>query len=204
VEEFLPLDARILLTFNSQLLANYLEALGTIGAVIVALFTQVFLAWRKRPRLTIKSPIGDASPESKEDFIVIRSPEDASEKVIEFWVRLRVFAKEGKRTARNVQARVVQVRRLDGPQDRVVPSGPLIWSSVGPVPQSILSGSWLRLDVLRYRIEHPEYKRQLEVEVGYEFSPRDTQAVLGNGRYALDLLLGADDIDTSRLIQAAR
>jgi hypothetical protein len=187
-------EAITLLSFSSQLIANYLEAFGTIGAVIVALFVHVYLAWRKRPHLMIAPPVGDTSPESTEDFVVIRS---ANEKIVEFWVRLRVCAKAGKRTARNVQARVAQVRRLDGPQDSVVPSGPLIWSSVGPTPQSILSGSWLRLDILRYRIEHPIYRRQLEVEVGYEFDPKDMQTVLGNGRYELDFLLGADDIDTS-------
>ncbi len=196
--QLLPLGgAKALLSFDSQLIANYLEAFGTIGAVIVALFVHVYLAWRKRPHLTIASPVADTSPESAEDFVVIRGADGADKKIVEFWVRLRVCARAGKRTARNVQARVAQVRRLDGPQDRVVPSGPLIWSSVGPAPQSILSGSWLRLDVLRYRIEHPIYRRQLEVEVGYEFDPKDIQTVLGNGRYALDFLLGADDIDTS-------
>lgn len=142
MEELLPYEeVKALLSFNSQLLANYLEAIGTIGAVVVALFTQVYLVWRKRPQLTIKSPAGDPSPESAEDFVVIRSAEGADEKIVEFFVRLRVCAKVGKRTTRNVQARVTQVRRLDGPHDRVIPSGPLIWSSIGSTPQSILSGS---------------------------------------------------------------
>lgn len=80
----MSLEAGVLLAFNSQLFANYLEPFRTTGAVIVALFTQVYLTWRKRPQLTIKSRVGDSSPESAEDFAVIRSAEDANEKIVEF------------------------------------------------------------------------------------------------------------------------
>lgn len=190
----IPENLTFPMALNSQLVANYLEALGTISAVIVALFTQVYLTWRKRPRLTLKCPVGDSGPEGSEDFVMIRSPDGG---IVEYWMRLRVCAKAGKRTATNVQCRVAQVRRLDGPHQVVLPSGPLNWSSVGPAPQSILAGSWLRVDVLAYYVRHPETKKSLNVAIGYKFSRGHYLTALSNGTYALDLHLGSDDSDTS-------
>jgi hypothetical protein len=58
---------------------------------------------------------------------------------------------------------------------------------------------WLRLDVLRYRVRTPSYRKQLEVEVGYDFLADDEQTVLdGAGEYELVMLLGADDGDTTK------
>lgn len=190
----LPEGVALLLVLDSQLIANYLEAFGTISAVIVALFTQVYVSWRRRPHLTIKSPIGDTSLESSEDFVMIRSLDGS---IVEYWIRLRVCAKAGKRTAKNVQCRVVQVRRLDGHHPIVVPSGPLKWSSIGPAPQSIIAGSWLRLDIMAYYIKHPECEKSLNVEIGYDLSRGNDQTALGNGTYTLDLHLGADDTNTT-------
>jgi hypothetical protein len=45
----------------------------------------------------------------------------------------------------------------------------------------------------------PNSESQLEVEVGFDFKPDDKQTVLsGDGEHSLELLLGADDGDTSR------
>ncbi|MCA1607314.1 MAG: hypothetical protein LC775_18020 [Acidobacteria bacterium] len=182
-----------LLALKADTVAGFLEAFGTIAAVIVALFIQVYLVRRSRPVLMMEL----SNCESDEDFVVIRSRDGA---VVEFWARLRVVAKSGRRTARGAQVRLVKVTRAaDDPSDLIVPSGPMIWSSVGPEPQSILSGMWLRLDVLRYRIRDNKYPRQLEVEVGYDFDIADQQAVLcGSGEYCLTMLLGADDGETSK------
>lgn len=176
-------------------IATSLEAFGTIAAVIVALFVQVYLVWRRRPSLTMSI----ASSADEEDMVII-ADSDSNPTIIEVWVRLRVYAKRSRRTARGAQVRLVKVKRPRKEDVQlVVPGGPMIWSSIGPQPQSILSGMWLRLDVLRYRVATPGYPpHQLEVEVGYEFAPTDKQSVLADeGRYELTMLLGADDVDAS-------
>lgn len=178
---------------SAATIISLLESLGTVAAVLVALFTQVYLVRARRPSLTMTFSDNPAM----EDIVITRSPDGD---VIELWIRLRVEARSRRRTAREAQVRLVKVKR--SPQDtnrQGVPSGPMIWSSTGPQPQSILSGMWLRVDVLRYRVRSPGYPdHQLEVEVGFEFSPKNTQSVLGaEGEYELVMLLGADDGDTT-------
>jgi len=180
---------------DASTVASFLGAFGTIGAVIVALFVQVYLVWRRRPALTM-----DISSDANDEHVVVIKDSQEAPTVVEVWVRLRVLAKRNRRTARGSRVQLVKVKRPE--QDAVqliVPSGPMIWSSVGPQPQSIISGMWLMLDVLRYRVESPGYPpHQLEVEVGYDFAPADRQSVLaGTGRYELTMLLGADDGRTS-------
>lgn len=172
---------------------SLLEALATVAAVLVALFTQVYLVRARRPSLAMTVSDDVAS----EDIIIIRSPNGDT---VELWIRLRVEARDKRRTATGVQVRLAKVTRpVHDTNRQVVPSGPMAWSSVGPQPQSILSGMWLRLDVLRYRIRSSDYPdHQLEVEVGYHFRPDDQQTVLGaEGEYEVVMLLGCNDGDTT-------
>jgi hypothetical protein len=134
-----------------NVLANFLEAFGTISAVVVALVTQVYLVRRRRPHLTMTV---SERPED-EDILVVKSP---TGDIVELWIRARVLAAERRRTAVGAQVRLTKVVRSANDLNRqIVPSGPMIWSSVGAEPQSILPGMWLRVDILRYRIRDPEF-----------------------------------------------
>jgi hypothetical protein len=178
---------------SAATIISLLESLATVAAVLVALFTQVYLVRARRPSLTMTI----SNDAAMEDVVVIRSPDGNT---VELWIRLRVEAKSKRRTAREAQVRLVKVKRpAQDASCQIVPSGPMTWSSTGPQPQSILSGMWLRVDVLRYRVRSPGYAdHQLEVEVGYEFSPKDRQSVLNEeGEYEIVMLLGADDGDTT-------
>jgi hypothetical protein len=178
---------------SAATIISLLESLATVAAVLVALFTQVYLVRARRPSLTMTI----SNDAAMEDVVVIRSPDGNT---VELWIRLRVEAKSKRRTAREAQVRLVKVKRpARDASCQIVPSGPMTWSSTGPQPQSILSGMWLRVDVLRYRVRSPGYAdHQLEVEVGYEFSPKDRQSVLNEeGEYEIVMLLGADDGDTT-------
>ena len=205
---------------TASLIASYLEAVGTIGAVLVALFAQVYLVRRRRPVLWLELHDDTAH----EDLVVTAN---STRTIVEYWVRLRVVAAAGRRTAVGALVRLEKAARLgdteshrpseanESPENlpeaqpersetacqpkTPVPSGPMIWSSLGETPQSILSGMWLRVDVLRYRHKTPKYARQLEIEVGYHFDENDTQTVLQDpGRYSITMLLGADDAETTR------
>jgi hypothetical protein len=71
---------------TSELIASYLEAIGTISAVILALFLQVYLVWKRRPRLSLEYSAGVGSNDyrnvEKVDFC-------------EHWLQFRVVAKSG-------------------------------------------------------------------------------------------------------------
>lgn len=173
-------------------IASFLEAAGTISAVLVALFIGVYLDRRRRPRLRLEFN------QASDDVVVTTSPDGS---ILELWVRVRVLAAASRRTATNTQVRLVDARRVgaDGPTRVPVPTGSMIWSSEGPAPQSLLSGMWRHVDILRYRVRDPRFAApQLEVEVGYEFQPDEKQSVIQDeGRYELEFLLGADDGTTS-------
>lgn len=170
------------------MIANYLEAFGTISAVLVALFTQVVRERLKRPRLTMRL----STDRQDEDFVFIHLPDGG----LEYWIRLRVYAKPRRRTAREVQVFLTKLRR---PRNSVVvPSGSMIWSSIGPNSQTLPPGLWRRLDILRYNIAG-DGTRFLALALGlFEKNPSDVQVRLDDpGVYELDFSLSADDVESS-------
>ncbi|MDT0353370.1 hypothetical protein [Pseudonocardia charpentierae] len=177
-----------------ELVANFLGAGGNVAAVITALFLAVYPSRRSRPRLGLCSGVIDGTLEGSEDNVLIQDPDHG---IVEYWIRLRVCAAAGKRTARNVQCRVASVTPLSRPASRVIPSGPLNWSSIGPEPQSILSGSWLRVDLLVLYVEHPQRTCGPRIAIGYSFDKGEAQIMLEPGRYEVRVHLGSDDVPTS-------
>lgn len=171
------------------MLANYLEAIGTISAVLVALFTQVIREKLKRPKLTMSL----STDREDEDLVFLHLPDGG----LQYWLRLRIYAKPGRRTARQVQVFLTRVRKPKG--GIVVPSGPLVWSSFGPDPQTLPPGLWRRLDILRYDIPS-DGARFLAVALGlFRSNPSDVQVRLDDpGVYELDFSLTADDVESSQ------
>ncbi len=168
--------------------AQFLEAFGTIAAVVVALFTQVIRERVRRPKLWL-----EYSANSEDEDLVIIDRRDIQH--VTYWLRLRVCAKEGRRTARGVQLRLIKVGKEGG--GVVVPSGPMIWSSVGPQPQNLLSGMWQRVDIIKYSIISGN-ELDARIQVGYDFEPDDPQVTLNEPKkYVLHFLLGGDDVDSS-------
>lgn len=186
------------LALNGETLSSYLEAAGTVAAVIVALFIQVYLVWRRRPDLSLSI----SEDRDSEDNVVVRL-EGHDPPIIEFWVRAKVAVRNGRDAADGVKVIVAKAERPAwDPIKKVIPSGhPLAWSSIGGAAQTILPGTWLRVDVLRYRIQCPQYPRQVEMAVtpgSHGFDNKDLQRVLGaDGQYSITVLLGGRNCKTS-------
>jgi hypothetical protein len=108
--------------------ATVAAAIGTVGAVLYALYRDLILANRRRPRLDLLfDPTGP-------DAVVVGTLGGTDSA----YVRLRVTNAKGKDTADDVQVLVTEVLTLDGSE--TTPMGlPLTWSgtfpptTVGPV-----------------------------------------------------------------------
>jgi hypothetical protein len=172
---------------------SYVEAISATVAVLAAVGGSTY-KWRYRPQVVLKCLTGGFDPHAWLDLVVMRSED---RKIVECWLRLRVCAVSRRRSAKNVQVRVVSVVSQSGPYPMTVPTGPLNWSSVGPQPQSIFPGSWLPVDLLRYHIKHPDYDRGLHVAVGFSFDTGYSQTELRDGYFSIDLHLGGDDMPTT-------
>jgi hypothetical protein len=126
----------------AELIASYMEAIGTVAAVILALFLQVVLIRLKRPRLymTLSSSLGE------EDVVIYQEQAQFN-----CWIRCKVWAAKGRRPARNAEVFVQRVIRPDSASNtRVAPGGTLQWTSAESVHVSIPSGTWRRVDLLRH------------------------------------------------------
>jgi hypothetical protein len=178
---------------NAQLILNCLQATGTVAGVLTV-GGNVYLRWRMRPRLTLTCPVGDSCLERNQDFVIVRSEK---QDIIEYRLRLRVYATSGKRRVTNAQCRVVRVISLTGPGDQEIPCGPLAWSSMGTASQDIMPGSWLNVDLLVYHIRHPEHKRALHVATDCSFTSGRSQTALGDGLYEIYLHVGGNELPTT-------
>ena len=71
-----------------------------------------------------------------------------------YWLRLPVCAAARKRPATNVQCRVAHVMSSTGQSSQKVPKRSADMVEHGPAPQTIIPGSWLRVYLLVYYIQH--------------------------------------------------
>lgn len=145
----------------AALVGNYLQAVGTIAAVVVALFTQVYLVNRNRPALVVTL----STDLAEEDIAVLevepaekagRRPNGTSDDdgYLECILRVKVWAMPKKRSARDTQAILLQLRRPPSRTTAIskVPDGLFKWAGASYDEKiDIPTGTWRRLDILRYR-----------------------------------------------------
>jgi hypothetical protein len=141
--------------------ATVAVAIGTIGAVAYALFRDLFVTPRRRPKLDLRfDRIGN-------DQVIVGTAGG----VEAAHVRLRVANRAGKDTADDVVVMVTEVRRLGDPETstaEATPIGlPLTWSGSSPplAVASVHPGSERHIDLL-----HVDWAARDEIEIARSWS----------------------------------
>lgn len=130
---------------TAQLIASYIAAIGTVSAVALALFLQVFLVRKQRPQLqvTFSDDLND------EDIHLVEFPNSFG-----YFLRVKVWAKPKKNAANRVQGLLLVVTRpkeASGTSTRKISDGVFKWAGTLSLEQvDIAPGTWRRLDILRY------------------------------------------------------
>lgn len=165
-------------------------AVGTIATVVYALFRDVIVLPRRRPKLELRFDRG-----GNDQVIVGKSGSDAAH------VRLRVANGKGKDTADDVVVMVTELRRLDDTDDArgATPVGlPLIWSGTNPplTVASVHPGSERHIDLVHVARTAASVPLQLDV------SPKPTggQEVLDPGAYEISIEVRARNADAARYV----
>lgn len=155
----MPDHFRLVLGSAVDTWATVAVAIGTIGTVVYALFRDVFMTRRRRPKLEL------LFDQAGSDQVVVGTAGvfDAA------YVRLRVANGRGRDTADDVVVVVTEVRRLDAATTAETrPIGlPLTWSgSSSPLNvASVHPGSERRVDLL-----HVDWPARDEIEIGEKWS----------------------------------
>jgi hypothetical protein len=181
--------------------ATVFVAIGTVGAVAYALFRDLVVVPRRRPRLDLRF---DATGN---DQVAVGTAGgfDAA------YVRLRVTNGAGKDTADDVVVMVTEVRRLEGSEKTMVearPIGlPLIWSGSSPplTVASVHPASERHIDLL-----HVDWPAQDELDIARKWTgtvpaeldltpqPTGAQHILNSGAYEIAVEVRARNADAAR------
>jgi hypothetical protein len=179
---------------TAELVAAYMGAIGTLLAVVLALFLQVILVRIEQPRiyLTLSPDLAD------EDAIV---NEDSAK--ITYWVRCKVWVARGKNPARNAEILVQRITRPAGASNsKVAPGGTLKWTDLIATQVTIPSGAWRRVDLLRYwwpKVD-PDAEPVLSVALSRtagQTPSRDRHWLNDEGVYMVDFVIVADGVEPS-------
>ena len=186
--------ALILADGTAELIASYAEAVGTLGAVGVALFLQVYLVRKRRPRLVTSF----SNEIDGGDVGLLMREYDGG---MEVYIRIKVWALKGRNSAKSTRVALLSVTRppeSDRPTLRV-PDGLFKWSgSSFSESVDIAPGTWRRLDVLRYTqlaeddrpILAPALNRPANTT---EWPPSARARFEAEGEYSIDLVVSCDD-----------
>jgi hypothetical protein len=162
--------------------ATVAVAIGTIGAVIYALFRDLVVTPRRRPKLELRFDRGG------NDQVVVGT-EEGSEAA---HVRLRVANRGGRDTADDVVVMVTERRRVEDSETR--PIGlPLAWSGSRPslTVASVHPGSERHIDLLHFWEAVP-------VQLDLAPKPTGGQGVLEAGAYEISVEVRARNADAIR------
>jgi hypothetical protein len=175
----------------ASLVASYLEAVGTIAAVVVALFLQVILVRMRRPRLHVTLSL------HKEDGNV--EAWRRRDGVVNCWLGVRVHAGRGRDAATHVRAYLVKVVRPEGERDAgAFPSASLDWANVDSEHLTIPAGSSRQLTLLRYAAADGERSEFLMPTTTLPLRTDHARYLLGaDGHYKIVFELSADGVDPS-------
>jgi hypothetical protein len=173
-------------------LAEIFGAVGTIGAVVVALFLQYFNIRRARPKLSLE--FSDHLHDEDLALVDLAHPS--------LFLRLKVRAHAGKDVARNVQ---VLLLRLDRPTRTlpppVVPSRNLKWADTPNEKLDIPPGIWRRFDFLNLWVEPPTAAGHCLAPMLYQYDepwpPHPRHFLRDPGRYRMALAVVADNTDST-------
>jgi hypothetical protein len=174
-----------------------------VGAVAYALFRDLFVVPRLRPRLDLRF---DASGN---DHVVVGTAGgfDAAS------VRPRVANGAGKDTADDVVVMVTEVRRLEDSEQTVAEAKPIVlpltWSGSSPplTVASVHPGSERHIDLL-----HVDWPARDEIEIARKWSepvpvqldltpkPAGAQDILHSGRYEVSVEVRARNADATRYV----
>jgi hypothetical protein len=156
-----PLSVTLILGSAVDTWATVAVAIGTIGAVLYALFRDLFVTPRRRPKLDLRFD------RTGNDQVIVPTAGgvDAAH------VRLRVANREGRDTADDVVVMVTEVQRLDDSETstaEATPVGlPLTWSGSTSrlTVASVHPGSERHIDLL-----HIDWPARDEIEIARKWS----------------------------------
>jgi hypothetical protein len=183
--------------------ATVAVAIGTVGAVLYALFRDVFVTPRRRPKLDLRFD------RTGSDQVVVA----AAGGFEAAYVRLRVANGKRKDTADDVVVVVTEVRRLESSATRIAetrPIGlPLTWSGSSPplTVASVHPGSERHIDLL-----HVDWPARDEMDIARKWSgtipvqldlarkPVGGQDILDSGTHEISVEVRARNADAIRYV----
>lgn len=178
--------------------ATVVAAIGTVGAVVYALYRDMFFANRRRPRLDLQFDGTDA------DQVVVGTAGGGEAA----YVRLRVTNERGKDSADDVQVLVTEHRPQDGSAEATPIGLPLIWA--GSLPSategSVHPGVERYIDFLHVDWAAPadeldvaaKYTEDVPAIFAVHPMPAGGQHVLDAGKYEIRLEVVARNADAVR------
>jgi hypothetical protein len=183
--------------------ATVAVAIGTIGAVLYALFRDLVITPRRRPKLELRFD------RSGNDQVIVGTAGGFEAA----YVRLRVANRQGRDTADDVVVMVTEFRRLADsamPTAETKPVGlPLTWwGSTPPLAvASVHPGSERHVDLL-----HVDWPARDEIEIARQWSgsvplrldlaskPADDRGTLASGTYEVAVEVRARNADAIRYV----
>ena len=175
-------------------IAAWLQGIGTIAAVIIALFLELFLVWWRRPRFNFT-----VSSDPKDRDLTMASRPQRDHYVC--WLRGRVYVAEGKKPAINTEV-IVQDWRSPGDQDVPFAHGSsLHWANSNAELVRIAPATWRRVDLLTWMAGISEQGTPvlwISVQQAQKYPPQPWFHLTEAGSYELDLVIVADNSITSR------
>jgi len=179
---------------SSMEIAAWLQGVGTVAAVIVALFLELFLVWWRRPRF---------------DFTISLDPRDNDLSTYEreghdqyvSWLRGKVHVTDGKVPALKVE---VLVQDWRSPENQDVPfahGNSFNWANSEDEVVRVAPGTWRRVDLLAWMasINEPGIPTLwIPLRSARGYPPRSWFHLTKSGDYELDLVVVADNSMSSR------
>jgi len=127
-----------------SVIAEIFGAIGTVGAVVVALFLQHFNVRRARPKLSVEF----SAQLFDEDMALVDLDHP------NLFIRLKVWTERGRDVARNTQVLLLRIDRpVNNSPAPVVPSRNLKWADTPSEKLDIPAGIWRRVDFLNLWVE---------------------------------------------------
>jgi hypothetical protein len=175
-----------------SVIANIFSALGTVGAVVVALFLQHFNVRRARPKLRL-----EFSPELHDEDMALVELDQPN-----LFVRLKIWAHSGRDAARNVQVLLLRMERPATTEPApVIPSRNLKWSDTPNEKLDIPPGIWRRVDFLNMWAEPDRDDGHVLLPMLYQYDepwpPHPRHFLRDPGRYRAILAIVADNTDST-------
>jgi hypothetical protein len=170
--------------------ATVAVAIGTIGAVAYALFRDLVVSPRRRPKLELRFD------RAGNDQVIVGTAggSDAA------YVRLRVANRKGKDTADDVVVMVTEVQPADSEDARPIHL-PLTWSGTNPplTVSALHPGSARHIDVLHVELSGDD-EAEAPLQLDLNPKPAGGQEILEPGAYQISIEIRARNADALRYV----